>query len=552
MEKADFILYSTAVFDAVRDHPFPGAVVIQGNKILFVGDRQSAEVYAGPETKRKDFGDQLIMPGFFDGHGHYQTAAVREFGDCIKHLEECRSEQETVDGVVRYLKENPDCKRVHGRCFFLTSWGPGAPEPTRASLDAAVPEIPVYLLSSSGHSAWLNSAAMKECDLEGIIRQHPEWPDEYARRDENGQLTGFLCENLSYTVRYMVEVYEHEDIARWDEQFMHLLNEHGITSFTECNALPPRTQIDMIEPLKRLENRDALTIRYHQWCGSNILGKNEDRSAQAGLVDLQYLDTYFHTDKIRVAGAKFMLDGVPDTCTGAMLQPYVGRPSTRGDLLSDPTAFREAVICANDMGFSVKVHCLGDRSTRVTIDAFEESWKKHGAMRNAVEHMNIISDEDIPRMAKCGIIASVQPAHLTDWLNGCGEEIYGPELNKKESRYRDLIDAGVKISIGTDTPVVRIDPIRTIYAAVTRRGFEDGVLKCSNPEQAMTMAEVLKGYTIGAAYASGFENKVGTLEAGKLADIAVISQNLFAIDLEKIKQCRNVCTIFDGKIVYEA
>ena len=551
MEKADHILYSTAIFDSVQDRPFPGAVVIRGNRIIFVGDRQTAETYASPDTTRKDFGNQLIMPGFFDGHGHYQTAAVREFGDCIKHLEGCRSEQEVVDGVVRYLEENPNCQRVHGRCFFLTSWGRGAPEPTRASLDAAVPDIPVYLLSSSGHSAWLNSAAINECHLDSIIHQHPEWPDEYARRDENGELTGFLCENLSYTVRYIVEVYDREDIAQWDEQFMHLLNKHGITSFTECNALPARVQIDTIEPLKRIENQGALTIRYHQWCGTNVLGKNEDHAAQSGLVDLKYLGTYFSTDKIRVAGAKFMLDGVPDTCTGAMLQPYANRPAASGDLLSDPEAFCEAVECANNMGLSVKVHCLGDRSTKVAIDAFERSWKKNGAMRNAVEHMNIITDENVQRMAKYGVIASVQPAHLTDWLNGCGEVLYGPERNRKESRYRDLINAGVKISVGTDTPVVRVDPIRTIYAAVTRRGFEDGELKCSNPDQAMTLAEVLKGYTIGAAFASGFEDRAGTLEAGKLADVAVISRNLFELDPEQIKQARNICTIFDGKIVYE-
>ena len=110
MEKADLILYSTAIFDSVQDRPFPGAVVIRGNRIIFVGDRQTAETYASPDTTRKDFGNQLIMPGFFDGHGHYQAAAVREFGDCIKHLEGCRSEQEVVDGVVRYLEENPNCQ----------------------------------------------------------------------------------------------------------------------------------------------------------------------------------------------------------------------------------------------------------------------------------------------------------------------------------------------------------------------------------------------------------------------------------------------------------
>ena len=551
--KADFVLYSNAIFDSVQDEPFPGAVAITGSKIAYVGPKEGVEAYIGSQTQVKDFGDKLVMPGFFDGHGHYQTAAIREFGDCISHLEDCRSEQEAVEGVVKYLKEHPDCKRVHGRCFFLTSFGPGAPLPTKKSLDAAVPDIPVYLISSSGHCSWYNSAAMKEADLEGLLAAHPEWPAEYAVRDENGELTGFVSENPSFDIRWRVEVYGHEDIARWDEQFMRHINRLGITSFTDTNAIAPRVQIDNIEPIKRLENEGKLTFRYHQWCGANVIGDDEDGAAMRGLEELKYLQTYFCTDKIRVVGEKLMLDGCPDSYTGAMLQPYAGDPSTSGQLLSNPEVFKKVVAKANAMGFPVKVHCLGDRSARTAIDAYEYSRQVNGnhGLRNAVEHMNIIADEDIKRMHDLDIIASVQPAHMCDWFNGCGEEIYGPELVKKDSRYRTLINAGVRLSIGTDTPVVDVNPLRTVYEAITRRSWVDGELKCVNPEEAMTLPEVLKGYTIGAAYASCFDDKVGTLEEGKYADICVIDRNLFAVDPEEIKEAKNICTIFDGKIVFE-
>lgn len=552
--KADKILYSNAIFDSVKDAPYAGAVAISGNKIAYVGSKEGAAEFAGPGTETIDFGDKMIMPGFFDGHGHYQTAAIREFGDCISYLEDCRSEQEAVEGVVKYLKEHPDCKRVHGRCFFLTSFGPGAPLPTKASLDAAVPDIPVYLISSSGHCSWYNSAAMKEADLEGLLAAHPEWPDEYAVRDENGELTGFVSENPSFDIRWRVEVYGHEDIAVWDELFMRHINSLGITSFTDTNGIAPRVQIDNIEPLKRLENEEKLTMRYHQWCGANVLGNDPDGAAVKGLEELKYLQTYFQTDKIRIAGEKLMLDGCPDSYTGAMLSPYAGDPTTSGQLLSDPEVFKEVVAKANAAGFPVKVHCLGDLSTRTAIDAYEYSRKVNGdhGLRNAVEHMNIIADEDIARMRELDIIASVQPAHMCDWFNGCGEVIYGPELVKKDSRYRTIIDAGVRISVGTDTPVVDVNPLRTVYEAVTRKSWVDGELKCVNPQEAMTLTEVLKGYTIGAAYASNFEEKAGTLEAGKYADICVIDRNLFAVDAEEIKQAKNVCTIFDGKIVYQA
>lgn len=554
MIKADLVLYSNAIFDSVKDEPYEGAVVISRDKIIYAGSKEGAEQYIGLDTKIRDFGDKMMMPGFFDGHGHYQTSAIREFGDCISYLEDCRSEQEAVEGVVKYLKDHPDCKRVHGRCFFLTSFGPGAPLPTKASLDAAVPDIPVYLISSSGHCSWYNTAAMKEADLEGLVAAHPEWPAEYAVRDENGELTGFVSENPSFDIRWRVEVYGHEDIAVWDEMFMNYINRLGITSFTDTNGLAPRTQIDNIEPLKKLENSGKLTMRYHQWCGTNVIGDDLDGAAMRGLEELKYLQTYFCTDKIRIVGEKLMLDGCPDSYTGAMLQPYAGDPTTSGQLLSNPDVFKEVVAKANAMGFPVKVHCLGDLSTQTAIDAYEYSRQVNGehGLRNAVEHMNIITDEDIKRMHDLDIIASVQPAHICDWFNGCGEVIYGPELAKKDSRYRTLIRNGVKLSIGTDTPVVDVNPLRTVYEAITRKSWVDGEPKSVNPEEALTLPEVLKGYTIGAAYANNFEDKAGTLEAGKYADICVIDRNLFAVDVEEIKEAKNICTIFDGEIIYEA
>lgn len=551
MGEANLILYSTAIFDSIQDVPFDGAVAIRGNRIVYVGDRQGAAPYIGENTQICDFRDGMIMPGFYDAHGHYQTAATREFGTCISHLESCRSEEETAAGVAAYLKEHPDCKRVHGRCFFMSNWGRNPKEPTKASLDVVSQEIPIYMLSSSGHSAWLNTAAMKECDLEGLIAQHPEWDSDWVRRDENGEPTGFICENASYTVRYMVEVYDHEDYAKWDRQYMQYLNRLGVTSTTECNCMYPRVQIDIIEPIKRMENEGTLTIRFHQYSGGPI-GKNENHAADVALEDLRYLDTYFHTDKIRIAGCKYMLDGTPDTYTGAMLEPYAGRPDTDGGpTLTDPEMFTRMVVKANSMGFPVIVHCMGDRSVKMTVDAYEESYKVNGPMRNRIEHMNQIRPEDIERMAKYGIIASVQPAHIVDWLGESGESIYGEKMYRHDSPYRSLINVGVRIAVGTDSPVVDSNPLRTVYEAITRCRYDDGTPVGANLDEAMTLAEVLKGYTIGAAYSEYFDDKVGTLEAGKLADIAVIDRNLFAGSPEEIRKARNICTVFDGKIIYK-
>lgn len=131
MNYADLVLYSNAIFDSVHDAPFSGAVAIAGNKILYVGPQEEVQAYISADTTIKHFENNMIMPGFFDGHGHYQTAAVREYASCISYLEDCESEAEVVEGVRAYLKKHPDCKRVHGRCWFFTSWGPDAALPTK-------------------------------------------------------------------------------------------------------------------------------------------------------------------------------------------------------------------------------------------------------------------------------------------------------------------------------------------------------------------------------------------------------------------------------------
>ena len=347
MKHADLILCSNAVFDSVRNEPFSGGVAIVGEKIVFVGSRKEVQRYTGPDTKVRDFGDSLLMPGFFDGHGHYQTAAICHYGNCISGLEDCRSEQEVVEGVRAYLKAHPDCRRVHGRCWMQCSWGPDAPLPTKKSLDQAVPDIPVYLLSQTGHSCWMNSAAIQESGLEELLRQHPEWPAEFAVRDKNGELTGFVTENASYTVRYMVEVYSREEYTECDWKFHDLLSSYGITSYTDTTGIAPSAMWEYLEPFKKLENMGKLHLRINQWCGQAPMGDEADNNVAQGLEVLKCLRTYLCGDKIRIAGAKMMLDGVPDTHTAAMLEPYADRPDTRGDVLATAEAYRRCFTLAN-------------------------------------------------------------------------------------------------------------------------------------------------------------------------------------------------------------
>jgi predicted amidohydrolase YtcJ len=203
------------------------------------------------------------------------------------------------------------------------------------------------------------------------------------------------------------------------------------------------------------------------------------------------------------------------------------------------------------MGYAVKIHCCGDAAVRLALDSFEQSNAVHGDrhLRNAVEHMDIVSTQDIPRFKKLGVVASVQPSHAV-----MTKEIYAVRIGERsrlEWNFRRLIDAGAVLSVGTDSPVVDFNPFHTIYKAVTRKEIDGTRYSPYTAGQEMTLSEVLKGYTAGSAYASSMERKVGTLETGKYADITVADRNLFEIPSDELKDCKAVCTVFDGKIVYE-
>jgi predicted amidohydrolase YtcJ len=206
----------------------------------------------------------------------------------------------------------------------------------------------------------------------------------------------------------------------------------------------------------------------------------------------------------------------------------------------------------NKLGYAVKLHCCGDAAVRLALDSFELSnaVNDNRKLRNSVEHMDIVSDADVPRFKKFGVIASVQPAHVI-MTKGIYDVRIG-ERSKETWNYRRLINAGVVLSIGTDSPVVDFNPFQTIYFAVTRRDLDGAQYSPNTADQALTLPEALKGYTINSAYASNMEQKVGTLEAGKYADIIVLDRNLFKVPVEELKDSRVVCTVFDGRVVYEA
>jgi len=396
--------------------------------------------------------------------------------------------------------------------------------------------------------SWINSRAIEECNLAKLVAANPQFPEYYAPRDGNGEFTGFLKESLGFMVFSYAASLTSEERARYYAEFIRLMNSMGITAFSDVTFPTPDKFIDQYWPLKAMENRGQLTARFYLY-GSP---RGEVPYTAEQIKELDQLKEFFNTDMLRIAGIKSVIDGVPSAYTAALLEPYASNPSTKGELRHAPEVYMQWYKEANRLGYSVRAHCCGDAAVRLALDCFELSNKENdnSGLRNAIEHAECPNDEDIPRFAELGVIASMQPAHL---ILGNDELaiLYGDRV-LNEWCFRKYIDAGATIAIGSDSPVVDIDPYKTLYMAVTRKGLNGTLFGARLPNQEMTLAEVLKGYTATAAYINSMEQKVGTLEAGKYADIAVADRNLFAIGADELKDCRTVCTVFNGKIVYEA
>lgn len=325
-----------------------------------------------------------------------------------------------------------------------------------------------------------------------------------------------------------------------ERELLQGLARRGITTFCDMSGILQGVNYDAME---RIEQSGDLIVR---------INLNPALRRDPNQKEFWALRERFHSDKLCVTGVKGVLDGVTSTHTGYTLEPYTDRPDCRGLLTDEPEFFMDSIRMANANGIGVRLHCIADGAVRLALDCFENSSRYHDLsnLRNTIEHIENIHPDDIPRFRQLSVVPSMQPRHLPLEDN---EKIVrmGRERCRWEWPFRSLIDAGAIMAFGTDFPVVDYNPFETIYYAVTRRGY-DGKPTGVNPEEAVTLAETLRAYTFGGAYASHREHELGMLKEGMLADIVVLDRDLFAGSVEDIPAAQLLMTMMDGKIVYEA
>jgi predicted amidohydrolase YtcJ len=559
---ADLVLVKGHIYTSNPAAPWAEAVAIREGKILLAGTNGQVEKYHGAGTQVIDLGGRMAMPGIIDTHTHFLWGSAGLAGVLLydaKTVEQVRQILLDYAKAHPLAKANADEKWIYGAGwnygFFPTADG----LPTKALLDEAFPDRPAAFLSSDGHSLWVNSRALAAANIKhatpnpgaggaavrGII----------VRDTKSGEATGVLEEGAKNLVLSVMPV-------TYEQKLSHIrlgmieANSHGVTGVVNATG-----DIPEMELYQELHQRGELTVRMTTAFATDV-GVRHTISPEE-LATFDEARRRFHDDWVRAGIIKFFADGVIETHTAAMLEPYANTPhgkpgqaGQKGSTLYTPEEFHRDFLELDKHGYQVMTHAIGDGAVRTTLDAYEAVEKENGPRdrRWRIEHIEAIKPVDVPRFAKLGVIVSVQPWCCPSLGAPWGDEPWADNVGASRLseglRWHDLAASGALMINGSDWPVDTLNPFPTMQIALTRQAIDGKPAEGFYPEQRLTLPELLAGYTRNGAYAEFMEDKVGSLESGKLADVIVLSQDLFQVPPNSVGKTKVVLTVVGGKVVW--
>jgi predicted amidohydrolase YtcJ len=550
---ADLIVINGRVLTMDDGNPEAEAVAIANGAIVAVGDRQSVEALKGPGTKIIDAGGGSVLPGFIEAHMHLFSGAAE-----LAHLQLAGVHGfEALQQAIReYARTRPDARMLVGQGVDYTVLG--SERVTRHHLDAILPDRPFVMAAPDHHTMWANTRAL---ELAGILHGRTLGPGNEIVMGDDGLAEGELREGEAFgpvldlagesRVRLglatggepnpmptAAERAADRDIMR---RGLAWCARHGITSIQNMDG-----NLYQLELLAEIEAEEGLPCRvqmpfhYKNFMTLDMLDK---ASAMAARYDSDWLSSGM---------VKVFYDGVLDSWTAVMVEPYADRPDWVGEPLFTPQQFIDLAVAIDRRGLQIAVHSIGDGAVRAVLDGYEAALEANGRRdsRHRVEHIEVVTAADVPRFAELGVIASMQPPHPPGAMDFPLEPTVsriGPARWPLSYAWRTLKAAGAHVVFASDWPVSPIDPIRGIQAAVLRKPWGE-----SDPDQSFSLQEALAAYTIEGAYAEFGEHRKGSLKPGYMADLVVLSADLEATAAEALHEVRPVVTICGGKVTYQA
>jgi len=527
----DLWLRNGKVWTADLARPWAESILVKGNTIAAVGsDSEVAPKAKGASVI--DLKKRLTVPGFNDAHLHFLGGSlglsqIDLTGICT--LETIQAE------IKRFATAHPNDKWITGRGWEYLCF-PSGRLPRREDIDAVVKDRPVFLSAYDGHTAWANTKALqlanvtKDTKFSGF--------GEIVKDPKTGEPTGALKEGAMGLVRRLVPVPDTEQKIAALEAGLRLAASLGITSAQNANGT-----LDEIELYNLLKARDKLTLR-NSFAMS--IGPTE---TEATLKDYAALCQKYPGPLLRVGALKIMMDGVIESYTAAMLEPYSNKPDTSGNAAWTPEQFAKTVAIAAKLGLQIYTHAIGDRAVRLALDGYARSPRDS---RHRIEHIETIHPADIPRFAALGVLPSMQPIHADPSSVEIWSACIGPDRTRRGFAWRSIEKAGGRLVFSSDWPAsISLDPIRGIHNAVNRRTITGLPPQGWIPEERVSVETALRAYTVNSAFSAHEEKIKGAIRPGLLADIVVLSQDLFTIPPMNIHQTRVDLTVFDGRPIYQ-
>ncbi|MGB2636814.1 MAG: amidohydrolase [Candidatus Acidiferrum sp.] len=537
---ADILIVHAKIYTVDAKKPWAQSLAIRKGKIVAVGSDEQVARFRGIGTKMIDAGGKLALPSFTDSHIHMLDGGL-SLGQV--NLEGAKDVAEIQSRLRAYADQHPDNKWILGGGWNYAMFGTET-LPNKKYLDQLFPTIAVFLTCYDFHTFWANSKALA---LAGITKNTPNPPNgEIVRDPVTGEPTGALKESAGDLVGKVVPKPTEVETLNAYRAAIKWANQNGLGRAHSAGG-----DFEHLDVFQELRDENQLSLRLHV---AYVLD-----SAGVRPQDLEALESAtkkFHDEWIDANSAKFYLDGVVESHTAAFFEPYTDDPSTKGALFWDPEKYKTAVAALDKKGFQLYTHAIGDYAVRTALDAYEfaEHTNHTKDHRNRIEHIETITAADIPRFAKLGVIASMQPLHAypdEDTLDVWARNI-GPDRASRAWLWKSIAQQGGRYTFGSDWPVVTLNPWEGIQTAVTRQTSDGKPAGGFVSSQKLSVAQAVEGYTIDAAYAGHLEKSEGSLEIGKVADVILVDKNIFEIDSRTIGETKVVLTIVGGKIVYEA
>jgi predicted amidohydrolase YtcJ len=531
---ADLVLKNGTVYTLNKDRPKAQAVAIIGSQIAVVGTNADVEPYIGPETRVIDLDGQTIVPGLKESHGHLMGIGQAKM---TVNLVGISGYDELIERVKAAADKAQPGEWIRGRGWHEEKWSDRSALTVRGfmthhKLSEAIPDNPVFVRRADGHAGFANAKAM---DMMKVSKSTMPPEGGEIINDKDGNPTGIFVDLAQSLIKVprLTDSQKHQALELGIQEC--LIN--GITMIDDAGV-----SLATINMYKEYAEQGKLDMRIYAMAGGLVTM----RAVGKPIVDQSAF--------LSVRTVKLSADGALGSRGAALFEDYEDDAGNSGFFTTPPESIYTAARYALENGWQVATHAIGDRANRMMLDMYEKAMNEFPHVKDhrfRDEHTQILDEADISRFAKLGVIASMQGIHATSDLPWAPDRLGTKRTEEGGYVWQKLLKEGVKIINGTDAPVEHVSPIASFYASVTRQSPDGSPKGGMYPNQRMSREEALRSYTLDAAFGSFHENKLGSIETGKLADITVLSQDIMTVPEDEILSTEVTFTIVDGKVRYE-